>query len=93
MTTRWILDATIILEDLTINHTGGITKIRVDGVTKDHSIKVHQTTGNLVDHLTIMLDTITETSEGGMILVIPIIEVTSREDMETEMMTTADRTG
>ena len=62
-------------------------------MTKDHSIKVHRTTGNLVDHPTIMLDTITETSEGGMILVMPIIEETSREDTETEMTTKADRTG
>ena len=84
---------TTILEDLTINLTEGTTKIREVGETKDHSIKDHQTTGNLVDHRTIMLDTITGTSGDGMILVIPITEETSREDMEIGMMTTADRAG
>ena len=88
-----ISDATIILEDLTINHTGGITKIRVDGVTKDHSIKVHQTTGNLVDHPTIILVTITGMSVDAMTPAIPIIEATSRVDMETEMTMMADQAG
>ena len=65
----------------------------MDGETKDHSIKVLRTTGNLVDHQTIMLDTITGMSGDVMILVIPIIEVTSKGDMETEMTMMADQTG